>query len=73
MKYSIFKRLSNQAAASVTSGLRGCDWQLEYDKIFAELIVQECAAVCDRVYFDRYPDAEDYERSEEGEAILEHF
>jgi hypothetical protein len=45
MKYSIFKRLSNQAAASVTSGLRGCDWQLEYDKIFAELIVQECARV----------------------------
>jgi hypothetical protein len=42
MKYSIFKRLSNQAAASVTSGLRGCDWQLEYDKIFAELIVREC-------------------------------
>jgi len=43
MKYSIFKRLSNQAAASVTSGLRGCDWQLEYDKIFADLIVKECA------------------------------
>jgi hypothetical protein len=42
MKYSIFKRLSNQAAASVTSGLRGCDWQLEYDKIFADLIVKEC-------------------------------
>jgi len=47
MKYSIFKRLSNQAAASVTSGFRGCDWQLEYDKIFAELIVRECAKVAD--------------------------
>ncbi len=40
---------------------------------FVEYIVHECAAVCDRVYFDRYPDAEDYERSEEGEAILERF
>jgi hypothetical protein len=47
MKYSLFKRLSNQAAASVTSGLRGCDWQREYDKIFAELIVRECAKVAD--------------------------
>jgi hypothetical protein len=46
MKYSIFKRLSNQAAASVTSGLRGCDWQLEYDKIFAELIIRECMNIC---------------------------
>jgi hypothetical protein len=40
---------------------------------FAELIVHECSAVCDRIYFDRYPEAEDYERSEEGEAILERF
>jgi hypothetical protein len=42
MKYSLFKRLSNQAAGSVPNDLRGCDWQLEYDKIFAELIVREC-------------------------------
>jgi hypothetical protein len=40
---------------------------------FVEYIVQECSAVCDRIYFDRYPDAEDYERSEEGQAILERF
>jgi hypothetical protein len=42
MKYSLFKRLSNQAAASVPSGFSGDDWHREYDKKFAELIVREC-------------------------------
>jgi hypothetical protein len=46
MKYSLFKRLSNQAAGSVSNDLRGSDWQLEYDKIFAELIVRECMTIC---------------------------
>ena len=40
---------------------------------FAELIVKECADICNKIYFDRYPDAEDFERSEEGDAIKEHF
>lgn len=40
---------------------------------FAELIVQECVEVCNRIYFDNYPDAEDFERSEEGDAIKQHF
>jgi hypothetical protein len=40
---------------------------------FAELIVQECASICNKIYFDRYPDAEDFERSEEGDAIKKHF
>lgn len=40
---------------------------------FAELIVNECVEVCNRVYFDNYPDAEDFERSEEGDAIKQHF
>ena len=39
----------------------------------AELIVRECADICNRIYFDRYPDAEDFERSEEGDAIKKHF
>ena len=39
----------------------------------AELIVRECAEVCNRIYFDNYPDAEDFERSEEGDAIKQHF
>jgi hypothetical protein len=38
-----------------------------------ELAVQQereaCAKVCDEIYFQNYPDAEEWERSEEGEAI----
>jgi hypothetical protein len=45
MKYSLFKRLSNQAAASVPSGFSGDDWHREYDKKFAELIVRECIEI----------------------------
>jgi hypothetical protein len=48
MKYSIFKRLSNQAAGSVPNDFRGCDWQREYDKIFAELIIKECVGVVEK-------------------------
>jgi transcription initiation factor TFIIIB Brf1 subunit/transcription initiation factor TFIIB len=44
-----------------------------YDEILAELIVKECADICNKIYFDRYPDAEDFERSEEGDAIKQHF
>ena len=40
---------------------------------FAELIVKVCADICNKIYFDRYPDAEDWERSEEGDAIKKHF
>ena len=40
---------------------------------FAELIVRECADICNKIYFDRYPDAEDFERSEEGDAIKQYF
>ena len=50
------------------------DETYEFDREkFAELIVQECVRVCNKVYFDDYPDAEDFERSEEGEAIKRHF
>ena len=49
----------------------------EYDKYsaekFAELIVKECADVCNKIYFEHYPDAEEWERSEEGDAIKEYF
>lgn len=40
---------------------------------FAELMVRECADICNKIYFDRYPDAEDFESSEEGDAIKKHF
>ena len=43
-----------------------------YEK-FAELIVEECSDICNKIYFERYPDAEDWERSEEGDAIKQHF
>jgi hypothetical protein len=40
---------------------------------FAELVVRECVGICNKIYFDRYPDAEEWERSEEGDAIKKHF
>ena len=50
------------------------DGQLHFDtKKFAELIVEECITICNKIYFERYPDAEDFERSEEGDAIKKHF
>ena len=50
------------------------DETYEFDREkFAELIVRDCVRVCNKVYFDNYPDAEDFERSEEGEAIKQHF
>jgi len=52
------------------------EWLLEHHpklEKFAELIVRECADICNKIYFDRYPDAEDFERSEEGDAIKKHF
>ena len=42
------------------------DETYEFDREkFAELIVRDCVRVCNKVYFDNYPDAEDFERSEE--------
>jgi hypothetical protein len=42
-------------------------------EIFAKLVAEHereaCAKVCDEIYFQNYPDAEEWERSEEGEAI----
>jgi hypothetical protein len=52
------------------------DWSSDYTyelEKFAELIVRECANLCNKIYFERYPDAEDFERSEEGDAIKQHF
>jgi len=45
----------------------------EFSQKFAELIVEECITICNKIYFERYPDAEDFERSEEGDAIKKHF
>jgi len=47
-------------------------WEFDREK-FAELIVKECVDICNKVYFENYPDAEDFERSQEGDAIQNHF
>lgn len=49
------------------------DLQEVFLQKFAQLIVRECVDICDRMYVARYPDAEDFERSEEGDAIKQHF
>ena len=61
------KELAKQA------GWNGFEALDERNEKFAELIVRECVRICNKVYFDDYPDAEDFERSEEGEAIKRHF
>ena len=55
------------------AGWNGFEALDERNEKFAELIVRECVRICNKVYFDDYPDAEDFERSEEGEAIKQHF
>ena len=40
---------------------------------FAELIVRECVDICNKIYHSNYPDAEEWERSEEGDVIKQHF
>jgi len=40
---------------------------------FAELIVRECVGICNKIYHSNYPDAEEWERSEEGDVIKQHF
>jgi hypothetical protein len=40
---------------------------------FAKLVAKECVDICNRIYFERYPDAEDWEQSEEGDAIKQYF
>ena len=59
--------------AEFDNGIRYYVGTAESFERFAELIVRECADICNKIYFDRYPDAEDFERSEEGDAIKQHF
>ena len=72
------EKLINQAWELADKEVSEEDWHTYvHERIFqikfAELIVRECVEVCNRVYFDNYPDAEDFERSEEGDAIKKHF
>ena len=43
------KLLAEQAKASVPAGLLVNEWIDEYNRIFAELIVQECALVANEI------------------------
>ena len=43
------KELAEQAKASVPAGLFVNEWIDEYNRIFAELIVQECALVANEI------------------------
>ena len=65
------QELAEQAEMAANKGDH-VDVKIMMEK-FAELIVRDCVGVCNKVYFDNYPDAEDFERSEEGEAIKQHF
>ena len=40
---------------------------------FAELLIKECVDICNKIYHSNYPDAEEWERSEEGDVIKQHF
>jgi len=49
------------------------EWEFIFRKKFAELIVRECVDICNKIYHSNYPDAEEWERSEEGDVIKQHF
>ena len=63
-----FKQLSLEAGGSHYPTINP-----QMQQRFGELIVEKCIAICNKIYFERYPDAEDFERSEEGDAIKKHF
>ena len=53
-------------------GARREMWEAALEK-YAALVAKDCADICDKIYFDNYPDAEDWERSQEGDAIKQQF
>ena len=67
------RELALQAGSTHKQNLGVYQFYTDELEKFAELIVRECADICNKIYFDRYPDAEDFERSEEGDAIKQHF
>lgn len=67
------QKIVNELVTRVGTDCSGKWISVDNIEKLSELIVQECVKVCDRVYFDDYPDAEDFERSQEGDAIKQHF
>ena len=49
MNMPLIQELAEQAKTSVPAGLLVNEWIAEYNRIFAELIVQECIRLCDEV------------------------
>ena len=67
------RELAEQAGSTHKQSLGVYQFYSHELEKFAELIVKECADVCNKIYFEHYPDAEEWERSEEGDAIKKHF
>lgn len=67
------KELINQLVQQVGTDTSGKWISIDRMDQFVELIVKDCVQVCDKIYFDDYPDAEDWEHSQEGDAIKKHF
>jgi hypothetical protein len=53
-------------------GAKRPQWEAALKK-YAELVANDCTDICNKIYFERYPDAEEWERSEEGDAIKQQF
>jgi hypothetical protein len=80
---ALIAQLANQAKASVPAGLPVNEWIAEYNQIFAELIVQECAnlythddvtaPVGQSAYGEAYQDGWVEGTKAYRETILEHF
>ncbi len=76
MNEELLQRLEREAekiTLDMPASLHDREFTQVFNLEFARLIVEECVNVCDKIYFDRYADAEDWERSEEGDAIKKHF
>jgi hypothetical protein len=53
------KQLQFQAAAQIPPLLVASEWQQEFTKKFAELIVRECVGCCEQVISDPVPKSVD--------------
>lgn len=73
MNNKLIEKLAVQSLVYVDTGLADGKELIFSKEKFAEMIISECADICNKIYFERYPDAEDFERSEEGDAIKQHF
>ena len=68
------RQLADQASMYASRQTTDPDeWEFIFRKKFAELIVRECVDICNKIYHSNYPDAEEWERSEEGDVIKQHF